>query len=252
MIKNISTPPDTWIVDQNFIISIRLKNIGRIAYSLYAKLEINMEQIIPQFSTDLYFNIIEEKEITFLLKTIRPGYLKKYIKFCLSYRDENNDFERVIPINAETNFIVPSALIKENESILNSKALITKYQQLNTRFEEIEHIKEIINSIQINPNGTIASVRMVLESFINKIYLNHIGKDVRINLNSKINYLRDKNIINNKLCGWINTINTVRILANTIIHPKQDIIIKATEDDALVIVNILLNILTEFLDQNLI
>lgn len=253
IINKISKLPENWLVDQNFMISIKFKNIGKLAHSIVVKLKLNAEHIIPQFSTELYFNLLEEneeKEITFLLKTLKPGNYKKYITFYLSYKDERNEFKKIIPVNTETNFLLPNVLIKENESVLNLKAVIVKFQQLTEKYRKLEDFKEIIETIQINPNGTISTARTLLESFINKIYLTYLGEyNSRIDFDTKIRKLKSNNIINTKLNGWI---NTIRILANMIIHPRGDIIIKASEEDALIIVNILLNVLNEFFDLKLI
>jgi hypothetical protein len=77
--------------------------------------------------------------------------------------------------------------------------------------------------------------------------MKNVGDPSNYTLDQKIKKLKDKGIIDNKSVGWI---NTVRILGNIVIHPGDDII-HASKDDALLIVNILLNIVKEILDKGL-
>lgn len=247
----ITQPPKAWLVNETFFVSIQLLNIGKEARSVKISLSMD-DNVEPLSSTELYFNSIdsyENKTVNFFLKSRKQGVYKNYLSLQVCFTFDKNLFVKNIPIECETNFIFPNVAIRGSESIPNKEGLLNKYQQLRNELKNINNFDKLIELIEVDPSSTIAKARTILEKIVNKIIKKQTRKYGRLTLKSKVRKLKDERIIDNKIFGWI---NTVRILANYILHPENEIIIKATKDDALLIVNILLNIIEELLDRKLV
>jgi hypothetical protein len=214
---------------------------------LSLKIDNNIE---PFSSTDLYFTEIElgeKKKVNFIFVSNRPGLYKNFLSIELSFKYKERNFIKRIFINCQTNFIEINNALKENATTPNLEVLIKKYKSLQGQLKNINDFEKLIMLVDIDASSTITKSRTILEKIINKIFMKNVGDPSNYTLDQKIKKLKDKGIIDNKSVGWI---NTVRILGNIVIHPGDDII-HASKDDALLIVNILLNIVKEILDKGL-
>lgn len=249
IVEIISTPPQVWIVNEKFITTIQVENLGNKAKAINLSLKID-NNIEPFSSTDLYFTEIEsgeKKKVNFIFVSNRPGLYKNFLSIELSFKYKERNFIKRIFINCQTNFIEINNALKENGTTPNLEVLIKKYKSLQGQLKNINDFEKLIMLVDIDASSTITKSRTILEKIINKIFKKNVGDPSNYTLDQKIKKLKDKGIIDNKSVGWI---NTVRILGNIVIHPGDDII-QASKDDALLIVNILLNIVKEILDKGL-
>ncbi len=248
----VTQPSKIWLVNENFILTVRFLNLGLKAESISIILTINDENIEPLTSIEIYLNRIEkgeEKTISYLLKSLKPGFYKNYLSITILYKFKENHFKKTFDLSSNTNFIMVKNAIKENESNSDKESILVKFRQLKNKINNMNNFDKLIKLIDIDPSSTISKSRVILESLINRLFEKYINNNKDKKLAKKIKDLKDNHIIGNKIYAWV---NTVRILANIIIHPDKDEIIEANEEDALVIVNILLNIIEELFNQNLI
>ena len=245
----LSAPPKAWLTNEVLLLSVRLSNVGINAQSVSIRLRIN-DNIEPLSATEIYFSTVghaETKDVNFMIKCLRPGEYERYLFWEMTYKFGQHQFTRSLPIYCETNFISPSAAVRGSEPSADKQAILERYISFHGRFGEFNGFQNLLDLIEVDPSSTILKSRTLLEKVVNKLFKDKVGPVQGLDLESKIRRLRGKGLLDNKTSGWM---NTVRILGNITAHPGDEPI-QANRDDALVVVNIFLNVIDELFSKRL-
>jgi hypothetical protein len=246
----LSSPPKAWLTNEVLLLSVRVSNVGVAAQSVTISLKIG-NNIEPLSATDLYFSTVghaETKDVNFMIQCLKPGEYERYLSLEISCQLGKHSFARRLPVHCETNFISPTAAVRGTEPSADKQTLLDRYRNLPGRLGELSGFQNLFDLMDLDPSSTILKSRTLLERVVNKLFKDKLGPAHDLNLEGKLRGLWSKGLLDNKTYGWM---NTVRILGNIMAHPGDEAI-QANRDDALVVVNILLNVIDELLAKGLI
>lgn len=242
--------PPAWLTGEAVILPVILLNLGAQAKRICIRLTIP-DYIEPLCSTEFFWDQmrpLERKSVNFIARCTAAGSYTDYLGLHLSYDGEGRSFRRQYPIYGRTEFVSTStAFTSPDTQVLTAIDLLHKYQSLENHLDGLNDMGSLLQLIEVDPTSTIIKSRTVLEKIVNRLSAKRLRGAAPHELDAKIRRLREKRVISDKLCGWM---NTVRIMGNMMAHPSEDSV-NANKDDALAVVNILLNLIGELVDSKL-
>jgi hypothetical protein len=248
--NSIAPLPSAWLTGEAVIVAVRFINLGKQAQNVRVALAIP-DYVEPLCATEFFWdqlNPADEKYVNFVVRCSRAGSCSDYLDIRLSYEACGLSFSRQYPVSGRTEFVSASAAFTGPDSReLTGIDLLRKYQALEGRLGGLNNMAGLLELVEIDPASTILKSRTILEKIVTRVAAQRLRGAAPHDLDGTIRRLRQSRVISNKLCGWM---HTVRILGNMMAHPDDDSA-QANREDALAVVNILLNLIGELVDKEL-
>jgi hypothetical protein len=249
-IELLSPPASTWLTNEPYIVSLIVKNLGQDAQKVHCTfhLDRNVDALSP---IEITWNELlsgESRQLNLILRTPISGSLQKILELAIDAEFGGCCCKKELTVLDRVNFFPISAAVRTNEEVVETAALLNRYQSIKSALSHINGFDAIVKLIDVDPSATLVKSRMLLEKLVNHMWRKSFGTlPQRLELGKKITRLENENIISRKLASWF---RTVQHLGNISVHPEPEDV-QITRDDALVMANVLLHIVNEMLDNAL-